>query len=372
MNFNFEYYKSFSKELENQWIKFENKIQITPFQSFIWLSHWQKTIGNNVDFIEPCIFVLKKLDEIIMIIPLGIKKNKGIKIIEWLGGHQTDYMCPLYDINNEFKISDIDYIWKKLIKLLPKYDVIHLTKQPNTIKNKINRFYKNFSYKFMMPALYTKLPKSWNEYIEINGRKKIISDSNRQIKRISKHGKLTFLVGDSEIEKNRIFNAMIEQKSRRYKETGSWDMFSNKENINFYKTLNNNLGIHGQIHYSALLVNDKIIATHWGILSKDIYYYLMPSHEAGNWAKYSPGRLLLQYLIEWTINNNLKIFDFTCNDEAYKKKWISDEIQLFETIHIKSIKGYVYFSLIVLKKLIKNIPYIGKIIYRILNIYRNK
>ena len=38
-------------------------------------------------------------------------------------------MCPLYDINNEFKISDIDYIWKKLIKLLPQYDVIHLTKQ---------------------------------------------------------------------------------------------------------------------------------------------------------------------------------------------------------------------------------------------------
>ena len=42
---------------------------------------------------------------------------------------------------------------------------------------------------------------------------------------------------------------------------------------------------------------------------------------ATEWKSYSPGRLLLEYLIQWSIEQRLKVFDFTVGDEEYKKEW---------------------------------------------------
>ncbi len=62
-----------------------------------------------------------------------------------------------YNYSNQINEEQIKYIWTNIINLLPKIDVIHLIKQPNKIDNYENKFYKFFSYKYMMPALYSNL-----------------------------------------------------------------------------------------------------------------------------------------------------------------------------------------------------------------------
>ena len=43
----------------------------------------------------------------------------------------------------------------------------------------------------------------------------------------------------------------------------------------------------------------------------------MPSYDAA-WDRLSPGRLLLDHLIEWSFCQGLGEFDFTIGDEPYK------------------------------------------------------
>ena len=107
------------------------------------------------------------------------------------------------------------------------------------------------------------------------------------------------------------------------------------------------------VHLSALTLDDKILATHWGLVFNDRFYYLFPSYESNEYAKYSPGTLLLQHLFEWCIDNHLKVFDFTDGDEPYKFFWEDETVKLYDYFEAITIKGKLYILLLELKRIIK-------------------
>ena len=109
-------------------------------------------------------------------------------------------------------------------------------------------------------------------------------------------------------------------------------MFENQQYRSLYLNCNKNLGKLGNLHISTLRVKNKIIAGHWGFYTKDTFYYIMPSYESGIWAKYSPGKILLEYLMEWACKNRIKTFDFTEGYANYKKNWSNTKIFLHSTI----------------------------------------
>ena len=104
-----------------------------------------------------------------------------------------------------------------------------------------------------------------------------------------------------------------------------------------------------------MTLNEKILSTHWGAIYKKRFYYLMPSY-AVEWGRYSPGRLLLVNLIEWSIQNGLKVFDFTVGSEDYKKIYCDQEMKIFERIEIVSIFGIPYFLMYSIKCFLKRNP----------------
>ena len=118
-----------------------------------------------------------------------------------------------------------------------------------------------------------------------------------------------------------ITETMIEQKRRRYHETGVYDIFNQEASCNFFLGASQRLGQSGIVHVSALYCGETIIATHWGIQRDRYFYFIMPTYAGEEWQKYSPGRLLLENLLEWCFENNFAIFDFTIGGEIYKRDW---------------------------------------------------
>ena len=137
---------------------------------------------------------------------------------------------------------------------------------------------------------------------------------------------------------------MIEQKTFRYLNSGVKNIFAFDEYKEFYKSISLD---DNNIHVSALYLNDKIIATHWGVATNKHFYLLMPTYDY-DWMKYSSGRIHLKYLVEWACKNNYNIFDFTIGDESYKKEWCDKVLMLKTNYAVKSFKGYIF---IVFKKL---------------------
>ena len=160
---------------------------------------------------------------------------------------------------------------------------------------------------------------------------------------------------------------MIRQKQDQYKSTGVWDMFALPGFQEFYNGLVNLDHGDKRVHYSALFVNKTIIATHVGLIDNDTFYYIMPSYKGGDWKKYSSGRLLLENLLEWAIENHLEFFDFTVGDESYKKIWCDMETKLYETLRSFTFKGRIYILIQYFSRYMKKIPWFVKIYRAIKN-----
>ena len=108
-------------------------------------------------------------------------------------------------------------------------------------------------------------------------------------------------------------------------------------------------------HLSSLVLNNELIAIHWGVIYKKRFYYLLLSMQEGQLNKYSPGRLLISLLIRWSISKKLEVFDFTLGGESYKKSWSNKNSYLFNYVESKSLKGFNFFLLIKIKLFLKKI-----------------
>jgi CelD/BcsL family acetyltransferase involved in cellulose biosynthesis len=71
----------------------------------------------------------------------------------------------------------------------------------------------------------------------------------------------------------------------------------------------------------------------------------MPSHEDGEWRQYAPGRLLNEWLMEWSLDNGLKFFDFGIGDEPYKFDYCDVHVPLRDAFRPISIKGKLYANM---------------------------
>lgn len=353
-------FNTFNSELETIWRKFETDGGCTPFQSYAWLSHWQNTVGCPLHSLRLQIVIIKAEKELLAIFPLCIQEIFGISVLKWLGGSHSDYMGPL--INEKWKSIGTDFqnCWQKILQKLALFDVIHFQKQKKYLGLIRNPFVQSMSNYNNLIANHANLKKSWNEQYEISVKTKLRADSRRQRRRLMEFGELKFCVADDKITKGKIINKMMQQKSRRYRETCVWDMLSVPEHKDFYVGLSEINEDYIKIHCSALLVGKTMVATHVGLVDNSTFYYLMPAHEGGKWERYSPGRLLLEHLLEWSIENKLKIFDFTIGGEHYKKDWCDKQIPLYETLADVTFKGKLYILAQHVKQIIKVTPWMGE------------
>ena len=366
MNIEIITYNSFNSELELIWRDFEHNSYYHAFQSYDWIYQWHTFIGSNKLKITPLIILVKVESKLSLILPLGIRNKNFIKIIECMGGDQSDYMSPL--ILKDFKMSELNYqkLWLSIIDHLPTYDVINLKKQPEKIFKYNNPFYKIGNKQELKSYSLNIENIEWENFYNQILKKKIRNDNTRQKKRLSEIGNLQYEILINRMDNTKYYKELIKNKSIQYHQTQAFDIFSVNEINNFYESLINKTKESIYIHFSILKLDNKVIASHLGLYNKNIFYYLIPAYNRSDFNKYSPGKILLENLIKWSIDNKLNIFDFTTGAEQYKLNWTDTEMNLSEINHISSLRGFLYSNIINLiarlKKIYKKNNIIKKII----------
>ena len=356
---------NFDLNIKKDWIKLEQNSYCTPFQSFEWHINWFEYIGKKLEY-SPVLISIKDENQIIGIFPFCYKKDKFSKKIIWNGGLQTDYNLPLIH-KNYYNELNILYIWKIVKKILPNYDILYLEKQPEFILEIENIFLKTQKKIKQINSSRVIFNNTWQTYYK-NLSLKLKNDNRRQINRLQKFGKINFFVCNDNKEKKILIETMIKQKSQRYKSTNSWDMFSESYNKKFYFEISKKLNLLGKIHCSGIRLNETIIAAHVGIFNQKCFYYILPSFDIHNYGKFSPGKILLEKLLFWTFENNIKIFDFTGGNEIYKDLWCNDKFNLYESFEAQTIRGRIIIIFINLKKIFRRIPFLKTIYYKLKNI----
>jgi CelD/BcsL family acetyltransferase involved in cellulose biosynthesis len=131
-------------------------------------------------------------------------------------------------------------------------------------------------------------------------------------------------------------------KRRKYIETKGHDAFDAPGTEAYYRAATRKLGASGPVQLSALTLDDRILAVHWGYISGDRFYHLMPAHEGGEWRAYAPGRLLNEWLLEWSIERGLKYLDFGIGDEPYKFDYCDQHISLRDAFLPQTMTGQLF------------------------------
>ena len=80
--------------VEQVWRSFQQTADCTPFQTFDWLSAWQRHIGA-LSGVTPAIVIGRRGDEILFLLPLGVERGAFMRRLTFLGQDLCDYNAPL-------------------------------------------------------------------------------------------------------------------------------------------------------------------------------------------------------------------------------------------------------------------------------------
>ena len=80
--------------IEQEWRAFEQTADCTPFQTFDWLSAWQRHIGT-LNRATPAIVIARRGDDIVMLLPLAVQRGALTRRLTFLGQELCDYNVPL-------------------------------------------------------------------------------------------------------------------------------------------------------------------------------------------------------------------------------------------------------------------------------------
>ena len=129
----------------------------------------------------------------------------------------------------------------------------------------------------------------------------------------------------AKIDKHRTLKALIDQHIQRWGMRGFNSMFLNQSTLNFiYKVINT------PISTTYSLFNGKeYAATAFCFIYMNVLYLGVHSFNF-EMSKYSPGIVLLSYIIEDAINTGIKIFDFGPGRATYKDNWNSGAIKRWQ------------------------------------------
>lgn len=136
-------------------------------------------------------------------------------------------------------------------------------------------------------------------------------DGPRQLRRLEREvGPVTFLLDDPRPE---VFDACVKWKSSQYLATGLTDMFADPKNVALFRRLRER----GVLLVSSLHAGDKLLAVHFGSSHDQRLGWWIPAYDH-QYAKFSPGRLLLAELMKASYERGDREFDFLIGDEPYK------------------------------------------------------
>jgi CelD/BcsL family acetyltransferase involved in cellulose biosynthesis len=322
----FEYVDSFDRfiELEAEWDHLESRSSCHIFQNHRFLRTWLETAGKHSKV--RLSIVLYREDRVLQaVFPVCVTRRMGIPTLSWLGGfHVVDYGDILFDQSADLPVSDfirgaLDIVQQRIGLHVRFFDNVRDDAAAYRFLQDHFRPYRN------TVAPFIRLSDSFEQYMDSLKvfRKKMKSDTLRQIRRLSELGFLEFRVcehGEQDIDF--VVQAFLDQKRARLHELGKAGAI---ELPGYADLLFDEAHENRYTHVSYLSLNNQIIAVHFGYHYRNkTFYYYMPSF-ASEYAAYSPGRVLIYYLLKLCYEQGVGIFDFTAGDEPYKYDWTRDE-----------------------------------------------
>jgi CelD/BcsL family acetyltransferase involved in cellulose biosynthesis len=351
--------------LETEWRAFEQFADATAFQSFDWLSLWYRHVGQPAG-VRPAIVLGRSGGELVFLLPLAVLPGL-VRTLTFLGEDLCDYNAPLIAPGFSARLDAAGFLrlWQNVGARLQRepqlgYDLVRLTKMPETIGGQPNPFLHLETVLNPSGAYVAQLAGSWDEYYSAKRSSATRRRDRTKRKRLAELGEVRFVTARDAAEGKRTLETLIAQKSKAFASMGVPNLFARPGYAAFFLDLATNPRTQHLVHVSRLDVGPVFAAVNLGLTFRGSYYHVLASYDDGEAAKFGPGAAHLRDLLQFAIEKGCDRFDFTIGDERYKLEWSDTVVKLFDHIAAASLRGWpaVAPSLVFrrVKRLIKQNP----------------
>ena len=333
-------YTSF-EEAQEVWRDLEARGSCFLFQSYEWCRTWFEAMGR-AQGVEPCLVYARAPEggtEVFL--PLGVERKRyGVRCLEFLGRRLADHTAPI--LVEADRMPDSSWIWAILrrVQRTSRADVADFRHLRADVDGQPNPLVGPGCARAGYQTHSLTLQGSWEAYWQRQLSAMHRSNSRRCWRRLRDRGTPDFQIAKTVDHALAITEVTLEQKRNRLRERGLQDRLTWRRE--FYQRATREHQPSGIIHVSALALDDRILATHWGAVWRNRFLWLMPSFAGGEWSRFGPGRLLLECLLEWSFSKGLAAFDFTIGDEGYKRAYCDRSEMLHWLVLPRTPLGWAY------------------------------
>jgi CelD/BcsL family acetyltransferase involved in cellulose biosynthesis len=302
--------------LEVPWRALDVHPGVRVFQEFDWTVSWVRTLGASSGW-RLKVATLWQGERLVGVLPLCVRRFKGLRILEWIAARVSDYCDAILDPQLDAPQA-LDMLWDAITRS-GGFDVARLSH--------LRTDTALFAY------LSTRDP--WTETFEDAGGVPIAwSDGAEWLKnqtsgmrdRVKYNSrrmlKAGFAVGvcDSPQRAALIIDTLVAQKRPWLAARGLSSFIDEPGGVDFLQAAVAAAASRGELHLSTVENDTRIAACDLAFVREGIIYSYLASFDP-EYHKFSFGRVLTDCLLMWACDNGLRRLDLLLGAYDYKTEY---------------------------------------------------
>jgi CelD/BcsL family acetyltransferase involved in cellulose biosynthesis len=345
---------------EPAWRELQAQGECTVFQTFEWLSAWQRHVGVLND-VSPCIVVAcDECGRPALILPLAVQRAGLARELTWFGSDLCDYNAPLLAKDAAGRLDAVTFksLWDRIVARLqadPRshHDLVRLEKMPPLIGVARNPMLALPAHLNPSGSYITPLAMSWDDFYKSKRSSSTRRRDRSKRNRLSESGEVKFVSAETAEDARATLATLVEQKTTIFARHGINNLFARPGYLDFYRDIAGDPAMREMVHISRLEVGAETAATNLGLVFAGRYHHVLASYTSSSLGHWGPGAAHLNDLLRYAIERGLTAFDFTIGDERYKRDWCDEVQPLHDHLAVTNWRGALVVGPALLRARIK-------------------
>jgi len=313
----------------------------TAFQHGYWLGAWYEAFHD----LAPLIAVISDAatGKDIAVVPMISHIRRGIRIVEFADLGVSDNNAPILALDAALDAAATDAIGRALVdavRALPdRFDLLRLKKMPAHVGGKPNPLVS--LGRIGSCSLNCNLVLTGDDYEVYRASIKRMQ-MPRCWRVFSRHAGARFEIATDVARARELLDVMDVQQQARMRKLGSRFVLNDDAHARFYRELARQGVAEGYAAISALVCDEAVVATTFGVRSGASYFLLRISHAGDSWSNCSPGLLVTERTMAALHAEGVRRFDLSIGNQDYKRRFGAAKVALTDVSIALSWRGAPY------------------------------
>lgn len=350
-------------ESEARWRAFEGPDYLfTPYQRFELLNAWQQTIGKQEGAMPFIVIAGDANGRPLLLLPLVVCRENGAKVARFMGGKHPTFNMALWrrDFAKTITRAELDALVSAIRSQTDGVDVLAFAQQPQRWQNIANPLAQLAGQPSTNPCpMMMMTPGCKPEDRVSTSTRRRLRNKERKLQSLPGY---RYFVAETDADINRLLDAFFIIKPQRMALSKLPDIFSDEatkafvRNACLAKLPNGDRAI--ELH--ALECDSELISVFSCVADGERFSTMFNTYTISENARYSPGLILLRYMIDHFGDRGYRSVDFGVGSDEYKLTFCKEDEPLLDAFIPLTARGKFaalgMSSLTHAKRLVKHNP----------------